>query len=72
LSPSDGRERVGAIPTTGLDEQLRERGIDTLILAGISTSGGALSSVPGAAAAIAACSCSPTPPPIPRPTRTSS
>jgi nicotinamidase-related amidase len=37
--------RVGAFSTTDLDEQLRERGIDTLILAGISTSGVVLSTV---------------------------
>jgi nicotinamidase-related amidase len=33
------KQRVGAFSTTDLDEQLRARGIDTLILAGISTSG---------------------------------
>jgi len=37
--------RVGAFSTTNLDAQLRERGIDTLILAGISTSGVVLSTV---------------------------
>ena len=37
--------RVGAFSTTDLDSQLRERGIDTLILAGISTSGVVLSTV---------------------------
>jgi nicotinamidase-related amidase len=37
--------RVGAFSTTDLDAQLRERGIDTLILAGISTSGVVLSTV---------------------------
>jgi len=37
--------RVGAFSTTGLDARLRERGIDTLILAGISTSGCVLSTV---------------------------
>jgi nicotinamidase-related amidase len=37
--------RVGAFSTTDLDTQLRERGIDTLILAGISTSGVVLSTV---------------------------
>jgi nicotinamidase-related amidase len=37
--------RVGAFSTTDLDEQLRERGIDTLILAGLSTSGVVLSTV---------------------------
>jgi nicotinamidase-related amidase len=33
------KQRVGAFSTTDLDEQLRARGIDTLLLAGISTSG---------------------------------
>jgi nicotinamidase-related amidase len=37
--------RVGAFSTTDLDQQLRERGVDTLILAGISTSGVVLSTV---------------------------
>ncbi|HUA03839.1 MAG TPA: cysteine hydrolase [Solirubrobacteraceae bacterium] len=37
--------RVGAFSTTDLDAQLRERGVDTLILAGISTSGVTLSTV---------------------------
>ena len=37
--------RVGAFSTTDLDAQLRERDIDTLILAGISTSGVVLSTV---------------------------
>ena len=37
--------RVGAFSTTDLDEQLRERGIDTIVLAGISTSGVTLSTV---------------------------
>ena len=37
--------RVGAFSTTDLDEQLRERGVDTVILAGISTSGVVLSTV---------------------------
>ena len=37
--------RVGAFSTTDLDAQLRTRGIDTLILAGISTSGVVLSTV---------------------------
>jgi len=37
--------RVGAFSTTNLDAQLRERGVDTLILAGISTSGVTLSTV---------------------------
>jgi nicotinamidase-related amidase len=37
--------RVGAFSTTNLDGQLRERGVDTLILAGIGTSGVVLSTV---------------------------
>jgi nicotinamidase-related amidase len=37
--------RVGAFSTTDLDARLRERGVDTLILAGISTSGVVLSTV---------------------------
>jgi nicotinamidase-related amidase len=37
--------RVGAFSTTDLDAQLRERGVDTLVLAGISTSGVVLSTV---------------------------
>ena len=41
--------RVGAFSTTDLNEQLRERGIDTLILAGISTSGVVLSTIRDAA-----------------------
>lgn len=43
------KTRVGAFSTTDLHEQLRERGIDTLILAGISTSGVVLSTVRDAA-----------------------
>jgi len=48
LAPRPGdvvvrKTRVGAFSTTGLDAQLRERGVDTLILAGISTSGVVLS-----------------------------
>jgi nicotinamidase-related amidase len=39
------KTRVGAFSTTDLDRQLRERDIDTLILAGISTSGVVLSTV---------------------------
>jgi nicotinamidase-related amidase len=39
------KTRVGAFSTTDLDALLRERGIDTLILAGISTSGVVLSTV---------------------------
>ncbi len=50
MAPEDGdivvrKVRVGAFSTTDLDEQLRGRGIDTLILAGISTSGVVLSTV---------------------------
>lgn len=41
--------RVGAFSTTDLAEQLRRRGIDTLILAGISTSGVVLSTLRDAA-----------------------
>lgn len=37
--------RVGAFSTTDLDHQLRARGIDTLVLAGVSTSGVVLSTV---------------------------
>ena len=37
--------RVGAFTTTDLDQQLRARGVDTLLLAGISTSGVVLSMV---------------------------
>lgn len=43
------KTRVGAFSTTDLAEQLRKRGIDTLILAGISTSGVVLSTVRDAA-----------------------
>jgi nicotinamidase-related amidase len=39
------KTRVGAFSTTDLDEQLRERGVTTLVLAGISTSGVVLSTV---------------------------
>jgi nicotinamidase-related amidase len=39
------KTRVGAFSTTDLHEQLRDREIDTLILAGISTSGVVLSTV---------------------------
>ena len=50
LAPQDGdivvrKTRVSAFSTTDLNEQLRERGVDTLILAGISTSGVVLSTV---------------------------
>jgi nicotinamidase-related amidase len=43
------KRRVGAFSTTDLGEQLRARGIDTLILAGISTSGVVLSTLRDAA-----------------------
>jgi nicotinamidase-related amidase len=43
------KTRVGAFSTTDLDDQLRAHGIDTLILAGISTSGVVLSTVRDAA-----------------------
>jgi nicotinamidase-related amidase len=39
------KTRVGAFSTTDLDAQLRDRDIDTLFLAGISTSGVVLSTV---------------------------
>lgn len=39
------KTRVGPFGTTDLDERLRSRGIDTLILAGISSSGVVLSAV---------------------------
>ncbi|GAB3389877.1 hydrolase [Humibacter soli] len=44
IAPADGeivvrKRRVGALGTTDLDEQLRARGIDTLVLSGIATSG---------------------------------
>ena len=50
VAPQDGdivvrKTRVGAFSTTDLDEQLRARDIDTLILSGISTSGVVLSTV---------------------------
>lgn len=50
VAPRDGdivvrKTRVGAFGTTDLDEQLRARGIDTLVLAGISTSGVMISTV---------------------------
>ena len=43
------KTRVGAFSTTDLDRQLKERGIITLLLAGISTSGVVLSTVRDAA-----------------------
>ena len=39
------KTRVGAFSTTDLDRQLDERGIDTLVLAGVSNSGVVLSTV---------------------------
>lgn len=54
VSPEPGdivvrKTRVGAFSTTDLDEQLRARGIDTLVLAGVATSGVVLSTVRDAA-----------------------
>jgi nicotinamidase-related amidase len=54
LAPEDGdlvvrKIRYGSGSTTDLHEQLAERGIDTLVLAGISTSGVVLSTVMDAA-----------------------
>jgi nicotinamidase-related amidase len=54
VSPEPGdivvrKVRVGAFSTTDLDEQLRKRGISTLILAGVSTSGVVLSTIRDAA-----------------------
>jgi nicotinamidase-related amidase len=50
VAPEDGdivvrKVRVGPFGTTDLHEQLQARGIDTLVLAGISTSGVVLSAV---------------------------
>jgi nicotinamidase-related amidase len=50
IAPHDGdivviKKRVGPFGTTDLHEQLQARGIDTLVLAGISTSGVVLSTV---------------------------
>jgi nicotinamidase-related amidase len=50
VAPEDGdivvrKIRVGPFGSTDLHEQLQERGIDTLVLAGISTSGVVLSTV---------------------------
>jgi nicotinamidase-related amidase len=50
VAPQEGdivvrKVRVGPFLTTDLDQQLRARGIDTLLLAGISTSGVVLSTV---------------------------
>jgi nicotinamidase-related amidase len=54
VAPQDGdivvrKVRVGAFSTTDLDAQLRARGIDTLLLAGVSTSGVVLSTIRDAA-----------------------
>jgi nicotinamidase-related amidase len=50
VAPEEGdivvrKNRVGPFGSTDLDEQLQARGIDTLVLAGISTSGVVLSTV---------------------------
>jgi nicotinamidase-related amidase len=50
LAPQPGdivvrKTRVGAMSTTDLDRQLRDRGIHTLVLAGLSTSGVVLSTL---------------------------
>ncbi len=50
IAPQEGdivvrKTRVGAFSTTDLHEQLQSRGVDTLLLAGISTSGCVLSTV---------------------------
>lgn len=50
VSPQDGdivvrKTRVGPFGNTDLDEQLKTKGVETLILAGISTSGVVLSAV---------------------------
>ncbi|MYU06525.1 isochorismatase family protein [Streptomyces sp. SID8366] len=54
IAPEDGdivvrKVRIGAASTTDLFERLRERGIDTLVLSGISTSGVVLSTLTDAA-----------------------
>lgn len=54
IAPQDGdivvrKTRVGAFSTTDLAQQLHARGVDTLILAGIATSGVVLSTVRDAA-----------------------
>ncbi|MDG4864174.1 cysteine hydrolase [Streptomyces sp. T-3] len=54
LAPHDGdivvrKRRFGAMSTTDLDQQLRDRGINTLIVTGITTSGVVLSTVVDAA-----------------------
>ncbi|WP_380282337.1 cysteine hydrolase [Kitasatospora purpeofusca] len=43
------KTRFGALSTTDLDRRLRERGVTTLVVAGISTSGAVLSTVVDAA-----------------------
>jgi nicotinamidase-related amidase len=53
IAPQEGdivvrKTRVGAFGTTDLHEQLQARGINTLVIAGISTSGCVLSTVPDA------------------------
>lgn len=54
IAPKDGdivvrKTRVGAFSTTDLHDQLTARGIDTLLLAGVSTSGVVLSTIRDAA-----------------------
>ncbi|CQR62625.1 cysteine hydrolase family protein [Streptomyces leeuwenhoekii] len=54
LAPQDGdiivrKIRYGSMSTTDLDQQLRERGVTTLVVSGISTSGVVLSTVIDAA-----------------------
>ncbi|MFJ9682243.1 cysteine hydrolase family protein [Streptomyces sp. NPDC101194] len=54
MAPQDGdivvrKIRYGGMSTTDLDQQLRERGITTLVVSGISTSGVVLSTVMDAA-----------------------
>jgi len=54
IAPEDGdivvrKIRIGAVSTTDLHQQLHDRGIDTLILSGISTSGVVLSTLIDAA-----------------------
>jgi nicotinamidase-related amidase len=53
IAPQEGdivvrKTRVGAFGTTDLHEQLQARGVNTLVLAGISTSGVVFSTVPDA------------------------
>ncbi|MFD8749511.1 cysteine hydrolase [Kitasatospora sp. NPDC059577] len=54
LAPRDGdivvrKTRFGGLSTTDLDRRLRERGITTLVVAGVSTGGAVLSTVVDAA-----------------------